>query len=585
MRYTGALMEDRKSGDRTKTMPESDGASQDGYTISVIGESILSCHRVPLVGETIIGRSADATINIDHPSISRRHALLRTSPTLTIEDLGSSNGTRVNGKRLKPGQPRPIAAGESIELGAVTVVALPAARAPASRPRRVMSHDFFEARLEDECGRAAGNHEGFVVVRLSVSRDVPEALMRDAVADAIGPGHPIGAYGPGEYELLLVGVAADEATASIQRAMTAKLHGLGAPLRLGVALYPHDGLTPEALMAHACRALRGGKELPAAAPAKAVVLDPAMLALYELAARVAVGNISVLLLGETGSGKEVLAETIHRRSSRRERPLLRLNCAAFTETLLESELFGYEKGAFTGATQSKPGLLETASGGTVFLDELAEMPTSIQAKLLRVVEDRTVIRVGGLKPRPIDVRFISASNRDLDADVARGLFRRDLYYRLNGVTLSIPPLRERPSEIAALAELFLSRAAAELERPVPALTAEVVERLQRYIWPGNIRELRNVMERAALLCRGRVVTLEQLPLEKMNAQFGRALPPDAAPPEAGEAGEADGERQRIIDALEQCAGNQTHAARLLGMARNTLLARLAKYQLRRPRKR
>ncbi|AUX28903.1 uncharacterized protein SOCE836_009880 [Sorangium cellulosum] len=200
------------------------------------------------------------------------------------------------------------------------------------------------------------------------------------------------------------------------------------------------------------------------APGAPIVRDPAMQRLYALAERVAASPLSVLLLGETGAGKEVLAEHIHRRSPRAHGPFLRLNCAALAESLLESELFGHEKGAFTSAGQAKPGLLETAEKGTVMLDEVGELPPGIQVKLLRVLEDRKVMRVGGLSPRPIDVRFISATNRDLTAEVKRGAFREDLFFRLNGIALTIPPLRARVSEIAPLARAIAERTAGALGR-------------------------------------------------------------------------------------------------------------------------
>ncbi|HEX4458011.1 MAG TPA: sigma 54-interacting transcriptional regulator [Polyangia bacterium] len=588
----------RKSGDEVLTAPVRGRPAGAGFTLNVLGDTLFATHALPLAGEALIGRSSDAAISIDDPSISRRHALIRTGERLTIEDLGSVNGTRVGGQRLVPGEPRVVMPGEAIEVGVVPVVVVVSARAPSERPRRLVSHDFFEARLEEECARADRGPLVFSVLRLSAAHDaagVDDRPLHAALAATLGPEQPIGVYGPGEYEALLVGVDVDEA-ARLRDALAAR----AVASALGLASYPRDGRTPEALMAHACRQLRVGyrrrpaSEDPAAAPesaasinpASVVVRDPAMLALHELAARAAAGTISVLLLGETGCGKEILADTIHNRSPRRDKPFLRLNCAALAESLLESELFGHEKGSFSGATQTKPGLLETADGGTVFLDEVGEMPLSLQAKLLRVIEERRVTRVGGLKARAIDVRFVSATNRDLEAESALGTFRADLYYRLNGMTLSIPPLRERPSEIESLAQLFLTRAASELGRPVPALAADALTQLKRYIWPGNIRELRNMMERAALLCAGSEVTLAELPLEKLSAGFTRPAPPSPSPtPSIDDALSGDDERARIMAALERCAGNQTHAARLLGISRGTLVSRLAEYKLPRPRKR
>jgi transcriptional regulator with GAF, ATPase, and Fis domain len=321
-----------------------------------------------------------------------------------------------------------------------------------------------------------------------------------------------------------------------------------------------------------------------------VLHDPVMLRLDELARCVAVGNISVLLIGETGSGKEILAETLHSYSTRADKPFLRLNCASLSETLLESELFGYERGAFTGATQGKPGLLEVADGGTVLLDEIGDMPQSLQAKLLRVLEDRKVTRVGGLRAKPIDVRFLSATNRDLEADIRRGSFRADLYYRINGVHLRIPPLRERRTEIESLASFFVANVARQFGRSVaPSISREALDRLQHHGWPGNVRELRNVIERAALLCGGDDISVEHLQLESDEmAPRSTTLPVpsgfESHPSIDARLMEDDLERFRIVDTLNRCGGNQTQAAKLLGMARNTLLARLTKYGLPRPKK-
>jgi transcriptional regulator of acetoin/glycerol metabolism len=292
----------------------------------------------------------------------------------------------------------------------------------------------------------------------------------------------------------------------------------------------------------------------------------AMHELERVIARIAAGNISVLLLGETGAGKEVMAERIHALSPRAKKPLVRLHCGALPEALLESELFGHKKGAFTGADQSKPGLLETAQGGTVLLDEIGELPPAIQVKLLRVLDSRQILPVGGLAPKQLDVRFIAATNRDLEAEVARGAFRQDLFFRLSGISLTVPPLRERRSEIEPLARRFLAESGAKV-----TLSPEALERLLAYSWPGNVRELRNAVERAALLSTDGVIRPEQLPLAAEPAPPSPPRPPD--------------ERQRILDALAASGGNQTEAARALGISRNTLAARLVAHDIPRPRKR
>jgi len=319
-------------------------------------------------------------------------------------------------------------------------------------------------------------------------------------------------------------------------------------------------------------------------PAVGAPTDEAMQRIHRLAERAAAGTINVLIMGETGVGKELLAETVHRLSPRKDGPYVCLNCAALSETLLESELFGHERGAFTGAVQAKPGLLETAAGGTLFLDEVGELPLTTQAKLLRVLETREVARLGSVRPRRIDVRFIAATNRDLEAEVARGSFRRDLFFRLNGITLTIPPLRERVTEIRRLAEMFVRQICRELGRPEPLLPAKIIALLENYAWPGNIRELKNVMERAVLLCTGPVIDPEHLPVDKMVA---------GVPTAPGISGSVEGlqltraqadERQRIMEALTACAGNQSRAAKMLGIPRRTFVAKLDTYRVPRPKK-
>ncbi|AUX35994.1 uncharacterized protein SOCE836_081980 [Sorangium cellulosum] len=270
------------------------------------------------------------------------------------------------------------------------------------------------------------------------------------------------------------------------------------------------------------------------APAGVVVRAAAMLALYEQAARAARSLISVLILGETGVGKEVLARTLHARSPRAGGPYVELNCAALPPSLLESELFGHEKSAFTGASQARPGLLESAHGGTLFLDEIGELPLAFQAKLLRVLEDRKVLRIGGRTPRRIDLRFVAATNRDLEAEVARGAFRQDLYFRLNGISLVVPPLRERVAEIGPLADRFLEEACRQLEqRSAPRLSPEALAVLEAYAWPGNVRELRNVIERAAVLCAGDSVEPADLPPHLASGGAGPRS--GSAPPLSGPA--------------------------------------------------
>jgi DNA-binding NtrC family response regulator len=356
-------------------------------------------------------------------------------------------------------------------------------------------------------------------------------------------------------------------------------------VRTPAVWYPRDGRTADALMART-NDLLGGRRDPERTPVSAglAAISPAMARIHGLVERTAASTINVLIMGETGVGKDVVARVIHRRSLRAQRPFLALNCAGLSEALIESELFGHEKGAFTGASQLKLGLLETAEGGTVFLDEVGELPFNMQAKLLRVIEMREVQRVGALKPRPIDVRFVAATNRDLEAEVLQGRFRRDLFFRLNGISLTIPPLRDRVGEIRLLARNFIQEACAEIGRPVPLIDEEVFTILEGYSWPGNIRELKNYMDRALVLCEDELLP-EHLPLEKIT-QGGLALPVRVVldvPPPSHPSQEA--ERRRMIDALTAAGGNQTRAAESLGMPRRTFVSKLDRYGFPRPRKR
>ena len=338
-----------------------------------------------------------------------------------------------------------------------------------------------------------------------------------------------------------------------------------------------------------------GAPQPLEALSGALVVDRAMRELYTQAARVAKGDIAVLILGETGAGKELLAQEVHSASPRAGKPFVAFNCAALSETLLESELFGHEKGSFTGAGKEQPGLLEAAHGGTVFLDEVGDVPMATQVKLLRVLEEKKVMRVGSRSERVVDIRIVSATNRDLESEIARGTFRADLYYRLGGVTLSIPSLRERQAEIHPLATRFLAAAAKSSGRKAPKIDADTIELLQRYPWPGNVRELRNVMERACLLCADETLQPRHLPARLTDAARASAPPPlPTAPGEPASALDATKaaleaemkrvERQRIIDAIAKCGGNQTQAAALLGISRRTLVTRLSELDLPRPRK-
>ena len=307
--------------------------------------------------------------------------------------------------------------------------------------------------------------------------------------------------------------------------------------------------------------------------------SPAMQRIVELVSRVAASEgTTVLLRGESGVGKEVVAQAIHARSARSDFPFLEINCTALPETLLESELFGHEKGAFTDARERKTGLLELAERGTVLLDEIGDLSPGSQAKLLRFLETRTFKRVGGIRDITVDVRVIASTNKDLNAAVRDGSFRNDLFYRLNVVPIDIPPLRERPEDIVPLARYFLEKMTMSLRRPGRSISKAALDTLERYAWPGNVRELRNVIERALILEEGPEVLPEHLPDELRLGGRAADLGPTLTLPAGGV--DLEGlERDLIQQALKQAHGNKTKAAKLLGMTRDTLRYRLEKYDL------
>jgi DNA-binding NtrC family response regulator len=301
-----------------------------------------------------------------------------------------------------------------------------------------------------------------------------------------------------------------------------------------------------------------------------------MAALLNLAARVADSEATVLIQGETGTGKELLARLIHQLSARAAAPLLAVNCAAIPETLLESELFGYERGAFTGAVQRRLGRVEQAHGGTLFLDEVSEIPLAVQVKLLRFLQEREFQRLGGERTLKADVRIISATNRELEALIKEGKFREDLYYRLNVVNLRLPPLRDRREDIPLLIQHFLNKFVQANRRAITGLSREAMDALIKYDYPGNVRELENIIERAVVISRGPVITCEDLPFGSTAGQPGQGKPLE---PTNLAAAVENLERSLIQAALVQTQHNQSQAARLLGLSERMLRYKLKKYRL------
>ena len=431
----------------------------------VLEREALRVLPLPTAGALVLGRGPEADLRLDDPRASRRHArVIVCDGAVRVSDLGSRNGTRLNGEPLAGG--RALEAGDVISIGEVVIVAQFRAHLPAVA--------------------------------------APEAAHRVTL---------------GEHELVLA--------------------------------------------------------------------DPVMLRLYELIRKLARSELPVLVRGETGAGKENAAFAVHHFSRRTGGPFVTLNCAALQDTLVESELFGHERGAFSGAATTKPGLLEAACGGTVFLDEVGELGAAAQAKLLRALEARRITRLGDVRERAIDIRIVAATNRDLAEEIRAGRFRQDLFFRLSAASVVLPPLRERPLEIPVLARTFLARACERLGRKPPELGPAALTLLGARGWPGNVRELRNVMDYVAATVSTPEVEAWQLP-EALLREGAPSEPSEAdttAPPWRPLTEEVRAlERSRMLQALEATGGVQTRAAELIGMPVRTFAWKLKQYGLRaRPR--
>ncbi len=315
-------------------------------------------------------------------------------------------------------------------------------------------------------------------------------------------------------------------------------------------------------------------------PSDLIGNSPAIQQVRELIQKVAVTKATVLVTGESGTGKELVARAIHAQSPRRDKPLISVNCSALAETLLESELFGHERGSFTGATSQRKGRFEIADGGTLFLDEVGEMAPSVQVTLLRVLQNREFERVGGNKTIKVDVRLIAASNRDLKEEIPRGTFREDLYYRLNVVHIEVPPLRDRRDDLPILTRYFLERFSKELNKETPTLTPEAMTTIMDYHWPGNIRELENMLERAVILASGSLIHVDDLPIHpkcptSQDWAADQVIPPGLKLNEVLEMVE----KKMILNALAKTGHVQSHAAELLGIGRNLLFYKIKKFNL------
>ncbi len=518
--------------------------------------------------EVVIGRSRDVTYVVEDDRVSRRHLRITfREGTLYAEDLGSRNGSKLNGRRIEGRvalQPGDVLTAGPVEVSVFTTSAATTVVSEGELSTRLMAEVERAVRFKRPLGVVGVMLDGARGARREAALRIASRLRRIDIA---------GEYATGEYLLVLPETtrAQADALAVTLAELAREVAGIRAAAR--AAAVPDDGGTADELIGATLGQV--GSATPAALDSDVFVSeDAATRDLFELARRAARSEVTVLLAGETGSGKEVVAAEIHRASARAEGPYVRINCASIPETLIESELFGHERGAFTGADKRRIGHIERAHGGTLLFDEIGELPLSMQAKLLRVLEERKVRRVGGTDEVDVDVRFVAATNRELEREVEKGTFRHDLFFRLSAMTLRVPPLRERPKDLPRLAEHFAQRATQAAKRPPARFTDGFLQALLRYPWPGNVRELRNVIERAVILAGSAELTVNELP-ERLAVLA--PLQPRPASPMRDRLD--DVERRALADALREAGGNRTHAARRLGISRRALLYKLKKYNL------
>jgi two-component system, NtrC family, response regulator HydG len=568
----------------------------EGELLAITGPRL--CERFPLGAEdTSIGRSPTSTIHLDEPGIAWRHCVVQpVGNRYRILDQRSGTGTFLNGKRIVEHELEP---GDQVSIGETVLLYR---EEPAGQASVTARQTLLRTCAMQFLFRALARSENAAVRAV-----VEEQLMR-LIAD-MAPIIEGSVFLGNEAELRDAGTMHPKASHAASGLAAAGLaervcrEGPIADVDLGyvaVPLYVHGRIAgviaaqfslseSERLSEHAdtfaaiatlgAMALETAREverlttenelltdrLNRTSPSTGIVGNsPPMQRLMQKVKRVATSEASVLLLGETGTGKEMVAQAIHRASGRAGRAFVAINCAALTETLLESELFGHEKGAFTGAVSQKKGKLEMAQGGTVFLDEIGELALSLQAKLLRVLQQRELERVGGTQVVKLDLRLIAATNRDLTVEIKRGVFREDLYHRLNVVSLQLPPLRDRREDIPALATHFLELAAARCARRVCAISPQALAYLIAYPWPGNVRELENAVERAVVLGESETLLAEDLPEAVLDV-------PTPQTPGALQASISDTKRQLILRAWEESGGDYKLAAAKLSTHPNSLI--------------
>jgi two-component system response regulator AtoC len=561
-----------------------DLSSGTAYLLVLENESSSIFH-LPRTGDVVIGRGPEVELKLTHASVSRRHASIRVDDgQLHIADLGSHNGTRVNGEPV--GASHALSSGDVATVGDVVLVVKLSQPTPLAR--NAYGEVGWRRRLVEEIERAVTYRRPLAVI--AFGNQAPVAALAPALRliDVVGQTDD-------KLPLLLL----PEADREQAHAIAMQVLEAVPRAQLGLAVCPDDACDADTMLMAARLAARRAKPGAIAQPLddvthialgdrRVLVADPAMVRVFALLERLAASHLPVLIMGETGVGKENAAYAVHH-WSRRGGPFIAVNCAAIgPESLVESELFGHDKGAFTGAASAKAGLFESAAGGTVFLDEVGELPLAIQAKLLRALELQKITRLGEQRERAIDVRLVAATNRTLEAEVSEGRFRQDLYFRLGGATVILPPLRDRKTEIPILAHEFLHQAAARANRGPMKITPAAMQMLLTHAWTGNVRELRNTMDYVAAAAPDDVVEPSDLP-ERLggplsiapatgpHAAVDLAAPPDAFRPINDEI--RDLEKRRMVEALAAAGGVKTRAAQLIDMPIRTFTLKLKQYKL------
>lgn len=557
-------------------------ANGEAYVLQVFLPEHVLRFPLPSSGDLRVGRSADAEIRLPDPSVSRRHAIFRwTNNGLWLEDERSRNGTYVNMhevERIK------VRLGDQITFG--NIVGTVHAASELGRFRSVACEEIHRL-IDSEIERSRRVNEQFSLVMFKATgcqRHLSTWI--ECVDRELGAADVLAAFGT-ESALILMPHTSDAAVARMAARVSASPAVRVARVVHATISYPGSKGRADELIEEISRRIEKetcppNRALPSAGAV--IVRSESMRRVYHLAERIAKSDATALIQGETGVGKELIAEFIHENSHRSGGPLIRVNCGAIAPTLIESTLFGHERGAFTGADSLRKGLFEAADGGTLFLDEIGELSAAAQAALLRVIETGSLTRVGGTVEVRVDVRVLAATHRDLHAATESGHFRADLLYRMTTLIIEVPPLRERVEEIVPLARSFLEHSNRAHDRSVQDLTAEVVELLERHTWPGNVRELRNAMERAVVMARTDVIEVGELPPtislpESSRTGMANLVHPDGATALSFKDRIRTIESRLMIDALLSCDGNKTAAARRLNMPLRTFMSKWAAYDL------